>query len=470
MQEYPINISMANLGNLIDLDKDLNKIAIIDSTCSVTYQQLHYMSNYFAKSLQDKGYGPGDRIAIIGLNSIGYVAAYLGILKLGAVAVLINVKLPSEQLEYVLTDSKVKLVIKDPGVPIGEEIDFESYAANDKDPAIILYTSGTTSMPKGVVLPHSHLWIIHQRSILPQSHLRKAIVAAPLYHMNGLSNTETVLRSHATMVLMPTFDAKDFIGNIEKHKINSITSVPTMLSMMLEEKELMKTTDLSSVRHVGMASSPVSKSLFGKLKEQFPNAVIQNSYGITEVSPGLFGKHPSKPTPDMSVGYPTPGIDYRLVDGILQVRSPSMFLGYNTIGTDNITDDGFFVTNDLFRIDEDGFYFFLGRADDMFVCGGNNVYPQQIETILEEHPLVKDSVVVGIEDEVKGTKPYAFIQGSVSESDLLDYVKLKLPLSHCPRSIWSIDQFPLNAVNKIDRQKLKEVALTNLNISCTIKN
>ena len=89
---------MANLGTLIDLDKDLDKIAIIDDTCSVTYRQLHHMSNYYAKSLQDKGYRAGDRIAIIGLNSIGYIAAYLGILKLGAVAVLINVKLPDSQI------------------------------------------------------------------------------------------------------------------------------------------------------------------------------------------------------------------------------------------------------------------------------------------------------------------------------------------------------------------------------------
>jgi acyl-CoA synthetase (AMP-forming)/AMP-acid ligase II len=320
------------------------------------------------------------------------------------------------------------------------------------------------------VLPHKHLWIINQKANLPNSHLRRAIVAAPLYHMNGLSNTETVLKSHATMVLMPKFDSVEFIKNIAQHKINSITSVPTMLAMVLEETELLETVDFSFVRHVGMASSPVSKLLFDKLKITFSNAVIQNAYGITEVSPGLFGRHPSKSTPDMSVGYPAPGIDYRIVNGILQVRSPSMLLNYNNIDAKNITNDGYFITNDLFKIDKDGFYYFLGRADDMFVSGGNNIYPRQIESILEDYPLVKTAVVIGIEDNIKGTKPYAFVQGDVTEAVLIDHIKTKLPPSHWPRQIWIIDKIPLNAVNKVDKQKLKEAAIANLNTPCTMQN
>jgi acyl-coenzyme A synthetase/AMP-(fatty) acid ligase len=461
---------MANLGNLIDLNKNLDKIAIIDSTCSVTYKELHYMANYFAKSLQDKGCRPGDKIAIFGLNSIGYVAAYLGILKLGAVAVLVNVKLPRQQLEYVLIDSGTKLVIQNPGMPVGEEIEFKSYDSNDNDPAIIMYTSGSTNNPKGVVLPHKHKWIVEQKSKLPRAEQRKAIVAAPLYHMNGLSNIETVICSHATTVLLEKFDSKLFLEKIAEHRVNSITSVPTMLSMILQEKELISNLDLTSVRHIGMASSPVSKSLWQSLKSTFPEAILVNAYGITEVSPGMFGPHPSLPIPEMSVGYPTPGIDYRIVDGILQVKSPSMFLKYNNVTLDNVTDDGFFITNDLFRVDENGFYYFLGRADDMFVCGGHNIYPRQIESILEEHPLVKSAVVIGLDDVIKGTKPYAFVQGNVPETVLIEYIKTRLPPNYFPRKIWNINTIPLNSINKVDRQKLKEIALTNLNIPCTIEN
>jgi acyl-CoA synthetase (AMP-forming)/AMP-acid ligase II len=124
----------------------------------------------------------------------------------------------------------------------------------------------------------------------------------------------------------------------------------------------------------------------------------------------------------------------------------------------------------LFKIDEYGFYYFLGRADDMFVSGGNNIYPRQVESILEDHPLVKTAVVVGIEDNIKGAKPYAFIQGDVTEVLLTEYIKTKLPPSHWPRRIWNLDSIPLNSVNKVDKQKLREVALTNLNMSCTTQN
>jgi acyl-coenzyme A synthetase/AMP-(fatty) acid ligase len=188
-----------------------------------------------------------------------------------------------------------------------------------------------------------------------------------------------------------------------------------------------------------------------------------NGYGITEVSPGMFGKHPTLPTPDMSVGYPTPGIDYRIVDGILQVRSPAMFLKYNNVTLNNVTEDGYFITNDLFEVDKDGFYFFLGRADDMFVCGGNNVYPRQIENVLEEHPFVQSAAVIGIEDDDKGMKPYAFVVSNLAEDALKEYVLKFLPPSHCPRKIWTMDTMPLNSVNKIDKALLKEKAKHELN-------
>lgn len=461
---------MTNLGELINLNKDLEKTAVIDEYRSVSYRQLHNMSNFVAKDLFEQGFKPGDRIALKGLNTIDYIAAYLGILKLGCVAVLVNVKIPPEQIDYVIKDSESKFLWENPVVPKTASADFEVCGVNQDSPAIIMYTSGSTSNPKGVVLPHKHKWIIEQKSKLPRAEQRIAIVAAPLYHMNGLSNSEIVICSHGTLVLLEKFDSRKFLEKISKHRVNSVTAVPTMLSLILEEKDLISSLDLECIRHIGMASSPVSQSLWQNLKSTFPGVLLTNGYGITEVSPGMFGSHPTLPTPDMSVGYPTSGIDYRIVDGVLQVRSPSMFIKYNNIDLKNRTEDGYFITNDLFRVDENGFYYFLGRADDMFVCGGNNIYPRQIESVLEEHPLVKNAAVVGIPDEIKGTKPYAFIQGNVSETDLLNFAKSKLPPSHYPRKIWNINIMPLNSVNKVDKQKLREVAMAKLNIVCTTEN
>lgn len=449
---------MSNLGNLINLELDQNKIAIIDEERRVTYRQLHNMSNYAAFDLQSKGFKPGDRIAIKGFNSISYIAAYLGILKLGAVAVLINAKLPQSQVDFIVKDSEAKFLWDDPKIPSDVFIDFKSFEAEDDSPAIIMYTSGSTSNPKGVILPHKHLWIIKQKSNFPSAIHRRTIVAAPLYHMNGLSNSESTLCGHGTLILLKKFDPVQFLKRISYHRVNSVTSVPTMLAMMLQEKELISKLDLKCITHISMASAPVSKNLLETLKSTFPKVIINNAYGVTEVSPGMFGRHPTMPTPLMSVGYPIPGIEYRLVDGILQVKSPSMLLNYNNLKSNNITEDGFFITNDLFKVDENGFYFFLGRADDMFVSGGNNIYPRQIETVLEDHPLVKSAAVIGLEDELKGMKPYAFVISTAKEDDLKKFVLEKLPPSHCPRNIWSIISMPLTSVNKIDKANLKEQA------------
>lgn len=451
---------MKNLGNLINLDKDLSKIAIIDETSRVTYKQLHMMSNYVAQELKNKGFVPGDRIGIRGVNTIGYIASYLGILKFGGIAVLINVKLPESQVDYIMHDSKCKILLDNPEVPIDVEAEFTSYNAELSDPAIIMYTSGSTNNPKGVILSHNHKWIIDQKSKIPNSEHRRAIVAAPLYHMNGLSNSETLIRSHATLILLKNFEPKKFLEKIAYHKVNSITSVPTMLSIILQEKELIDRLDLSCVKAISMASAPVSKSLFESLKITFPTAQLINAYGITEVSPGMFGRHPSLPTPEMSVGYPMNGIEYRIMNGILQVKSPSMFLKYNNLDINNLTEDGFFITNDLFRVDENGFYFFLGRADDMFVSGGNNIFPRQIESVIEDHPSIRSSAVIGLPDELKGTKPYAFVVGDISEELLKAHILKFLPPSHCPRKIWNVETLPLNSVNKVDKNLLKEKAIT----------
>lgn len=454
-----------NLGDLIKLDRDPSKVAIICNNQTVTYSQLHNMSNYAANFFVSNGINKGDKVALIHTNSVEYLAHFFGILKVGAIAVLINIKLPEIQKDYILEDSHASMVLHDfPVIDKNVTSTFESHQPNDTDPAFILYTSGSTSTPKGVIIGHRHKWIIEQKAKHPNAPKRIAIVAAPFYHMNGLSNAETLISGHGTMVLMPKFEPTGFVKAIEQHKVNSVTGVPTMLSMIIEDKNIINNVDMSSVKHIGLASAPFSKNLFESLKKLFPNAMIQNSYGLTEVNPGLFGPHKTLPTPDLSVGYPINGISYRIVDGILQIKSPSMMLGYTNTESRNITEDGYFITNDLFKIDENGFYFFLGRADDMFTNGGNNVFPRQIESVLEEHPNVMSSAVIGLEDEIKGVKPFAFVVLSIDtdEEILKQHVLKFLPPYCCPKKIWKIDTMPLTGVNKINKKLLKEQAQNDL--------
>jgi acyl-CoA synthetase (AMP-forming)/AMP-acid ligase II len=462
--------SKTNLGDLVDLSKDLNKVAVIDAkNRQYTYKQLNDLANTVAKELLLQGYRPADKIAIISVNSIEFIATYLGILKLGAVVVLINAKAPREQVDYILKDSGACLIFTEreltSTIPVKQLNDihtfdpgsFISYKPTETDSAIFLYTSGSTGNPKGVIISHkNHLWMVMGKArdeSLPQ---RRILVAAPCYHMNGLSNMEVSLAGYATLILMPKFDAKECLQAISTHRVNSITGVPTMIALMLAEKELVESLDLTCIKRIIMGSAPVSKSLYNSIKQKFPNVAITIGYGLTEVGPGLFGKHATMPTPELSVGYPISSIDYRIVDGVLQIRSPSMMMRYNNIDTTSITPDGFFITNDLFRVDENGFYYFEGRADDMFVSGGNNIYPRQVEIMLESHPAVMTAAVIGLDDDIKGVKPYAFVKlrDKISIQEINEYLHKKLPIYEIPRQLFEIDHWPLSPIGKIDKKSL----------------
>jgi len=236
-----------------------------------------------------------------------------------------------------------------------------------------------------------------------------------------------------------------------------------MMAMMIQDEHV-KTADLTSLKHIRSASSHFSKKLSESVKKYFPNAVVLNSYGITEVGPGLFGPHPDGlPRPVTSVGYPAHGIEYRIVDGVLQVKSPSMMTSYYKKAVeDSLTEDGFFNTKDIFRIDENGFYYFLGRSDDMFKCGANRVYPADVESILDNHPAVNSSFVLGLADDIKGAKPYAFVVlengKQVSEDELKQYCLARGPAYQHPRRIWFLDKMPLAGTNKINKKELEDLA------------
>ena len=402
---------------------------------------------------------PGQSVAIRLPNSIEFVTSYFGILRAGGVAVLINIRWPDSVIEYVLNDSAPALVI--------DENNYHSLLVDgpdqmaevaETDPAVILYTSGTTSMPKGVVIPHRHKWAIEQRMGSRFLPIRRTIVGAPCYHANGLTNMEVGLAGQSTLCLIQKFDGPTVIDAINKLRVSSINTVPTVMTMVIRELESGASragTDV--VRNITMASAPLGQKLIADVKRWFPNAYIANSYGITEVGPGLFIRPDGKIAPDGSVGYPTTGIDYRLVDGVLQVRSPSMMLHYKNQSNPNLTEDGYYNTNDLFEVDSAGAYYFIGRADDMFTNGGNNVYPLAVEQTLERHPTIRAAAVVGLDDELKGQRPYAFVVATneFDEQTAIEYMFATTAAPNCPKRIWKLENFPLNSVNKIDKKQLK---------------
>lgn len=471
-----------NLGNIIAADCDLDKIAVIDlskNTESYTFRQINDKANAVARSLSAKNVKAGDRISILSDNSARLICVFFGSMRLGAVPVLINTKLTKYQIENILEETQSTILFTDQDLAfsidtIALDKDFENfldfgnftcYEPEINDAAFILYTSGSYGNPKGALITHSsHIWAVTRnvKTDIKWSSKRISLIAAPLYHANGLTTFEGSFAGQSTVVLLSKFDAKTCIQAIEHHQVNTLFCVPTMLAMMVKE-EFINTANLLSLRQIRSASSHLSEQLANTVKQYFPNANILNSYGITEVGPALFGPHPKGlPRPATSVGYPAQGIDYNIINGILQIKSPSMMKSYKDGNRDGFTDDGYFITKDLFRVDKDGFYYFLGRSDDMFKCGGNSVYPNQVEAILESHPSILSAFVLGIEDNIKGFKPYAFVvlnkNCTASEAELKQYVLSRGPAYQHPRKVWILEKMPLAGTNKINKKELERTA------------
>ncbi len=222
-----------------------------------------------------------------------------------------------------------------------------------------------------------------------------------------------------------------------------------------------------------MGSAPVSAGLMQAIRRALPRAAVANAYGTTEAGPVVFGPHPrGLPQPETSVGYPHPAVALRLVDGgnrdadqgVLEMRCPALMNGYHNRPDANppFTADGFYVTGDVFRRDRDGFHYFVGRTDDMFVSGGENIYPADVERMLERHPAVAQAAVVPVDDQIKGQKPVAFVVPKPDQrpngEEIKQFALANAPAYAHPRFVWLLDELPLASTNKVDRVALRKLA------------
>ena len=496
--------AFTNLGTLTSKDGDLDKVAIIDLGTGrerrFSYRDFESQANAVARALAGRGLARGDRVAILSTNRFEYLTTVHGIMRAGFVAVPINFKFPPATIDYIAHDSGARLIFCDaqrlanaprdlPRICL-DGADGSGFASFLKpgpfvpivpaggEPAMFLYTSGSTGRPKGVVLSHqSHIWVVEQRMAAQDMTRHRFLVAAPLYHMNALALSQLAHAAHATVILLPQFTTQLYLKAIEDYRCTWLTAVPPMIAMMLHDKERLVATDLSSVEYLRMGSAPVSQSLMNAIHQALPKAAVTNAYGTTEGGPVVFGPHPQGlPQPEMSVGYPHPKVQTRLIGengepadlGVLEMKSPAIMNGYHNRPEvpSPITEDGFYVTSDVFRRDENGFHFFIGRTDDMFVSGGENIFPGEVEKMLETHPDVIQACVVPVDDEIKGTKPVAFVvkrEGSdLDEARLKTFALQNAPAYQHPRSIWFVDSLPLASTNKLDRKKLQEMAAERL--------
>ncbi|MEM8985192.1 MAG: class I adenylate-forming enzyme family protein [Pseudomonadota bacterium] len=491
-----------NLSSVIDPNapRERNAIVMIGEQGAervLSYDALNEEINAVANGLLARGVSKGARIGILADNRAEHFIAYMGVMRAGFVAVPINQKLKAAGVRHILNDAEVDLVFADEQnkgflAPETRIIDFDvggedgygallkpgplsPFAPSQTDLAVIMYTSGSSGRPKGVPITHAgYLWAIEQFDFLRESlEGRSALISAPLFHMNAQFHIQSVLYVGGTAVLTSRFQAQEYLRAIETFKVARATGVPTMFALAAQAQEAGLGADLSSVTSVAMGSAPVTRALVDRTAALFPNAMISNGYGTTEVGPAIFGLHPEgRPAPVLSLGYPMADVEVRLVgtgapnEGVLHVRSKMVTRGYLNLPTETARkiSDGWYDTGDVMRRDAEGFYFFVSRADDMFVCGGENIYPGEVEKLLETHPFIDQAAVVPVEDDIKGALPMAFIVAapgsSLTEEDVKHYTLENGPAYAHPRFIVFMEALPLSGVNKIDKKQLTENAKT----------
>ena len=486
-----------NLGDVFRAHEDSDRLAIIDlsdpeNPCEIGFRELGAACDAVARGFRRAGLKPGARIGILALNRVEFLEVLFGAMRAGLVPVMINAKLPAAQVQYIVADSGAVMVFADTqfralcapdtrivefGPAGGGEYGefkhpgrFESYAPSFEDIAEQPYTSGSTGRPKGVLLNHEgQCWmvaaLVASRDMVAAD---RGIISAPLYHKNALLAVKSALAAGGAILLLERFDAGQYIRAIGRYRLTMLTGVPTMYALILQQEKLLAETDVASVTRISMGSAPASAVLLDNLAGAFTGAAINLNYGITEGGPILLSwKHPDGLVrPRTTVGYPLPGVEIRLLggpgpdQGVLHTRNPGVLLGYHNLPeeTERVLDDGWLDTGDILKRDGQGWYYFIGRVDDMFVCGGENIYPGEVASMLERHADIVQAVVVPAPNRLKAYVPHAFIvprrDSGLDEDAVKQFALANAPAYAHPRRVFFMDALPLAGTNKIDRKEL----------------
>jgi malonyl-CoA/methylmalonyl-CoA synthetase len=445
----------------------------------VTRDGLRREAHTVAGGLKALGVGMGDRVAIYAANSIDWVIAYLGVQRTGACTVMMNPDYHSAEAEHILRDSEPVVVIADrPRAAIVGRLGRRVIPLEDlpkggdapapglvpESPAAILYTSGTTGRPKGAVLDHGNflaqgrgaleVWRWTSRDVL--------VHALPLFHLHGLGmGLHGTLLSGGSATLVP-FTPSAVVAELTRNDADRGTmffGVPSMYHRLcdwLDENP----TDLSHVRLFVCGSAPLPPALFERCERLLDQPPVER-YGITEG--GIVVTNPyDGPRRPGRVGYPFPGVEVRLgeLDEVL-LKGGQVFAGYwrNAEATaEAFTPDGFFRTGDVGEIGEDGTLAIRGRIKELIITGGFNVYPREVELVLEAHPAVLEVAVAGLPSDKWGEEVTAFVVPSATaqlvESELIAFAHERLASYKCPKRVITLEQLPRNAMGKIQRSRL----------------
>ena len=476
----------------------------------VTYRDLMAASGRFAGALRRLGVGVGDRVAVQVEKSVDALALYLACLRCGAIFSPLNTAYTNAEIGYFLADADPALFVCDPGrldacrahlspapfpiVTLGAAGDgglaerardcsaeFEDATAGPDAPAAILYTSGTTGRSKGAVMTHRNLAAnaVTLARLWAFTRNDRLIHALPIYHSHGLFvATNVTLFSGASLLFFPKFEPGEIIAALPHATV--MMGVPTHYTRLLQESDLDRAA-VTKMRLFISGSAPLRPETHHAWQARTGHAILER-YGMTETNMNASNPYEGPRTPG-SVGLPLPDVEIRIVDpetgapagngvaGMVEVRGPNVFKGYWRRPEKTIEEfraDGFFVTGDIGRFDAAGYLYLVGRAKDLIITGGLNVYPREIEAEIDAMPNVAESAVIGLPHDDFGEAVTAIIVPctgvTLSDADILPALEDRLAKFKRPKKIVFVDSLPRNAMGKVQKNLLRET-FANLYVS-----
>jgi len=446
----------------------------------LTYAQLNDRATGAAAMILDSGLQPGDRAGLFAANSIAFVALFFGALKVDVIVVPLSTRATAHELSIIAADCGMSVLFHDGSAPDVNGVTLTKLSVGPTtrplphrviDPesiACLLYTSGTTGKPKGVMIPHRQLlangyntainWGLREDDIAP--------IFTPMYHAGGVAVFLIPLfLLGGTIVLHRGFDVAEIWETIERERCTIVLGVPTIWKMLLDAPQF-ATVDLGHVRWFISGGAPLPAYLIDAYQQR--GVTLKQGYGLTEVGVNCFtmtieDAH-QKPG---SIGRPMLFTDVRLVDdtgqdaetGEMWIRGTHVSSGYwnNPTATAEAYVDGWFRTGDIARIDTDGYFFIAGRRKEMFISGGVNVYPAEVEAELLQHPNVSDAAVIAVADETWGEIGIAFVVAhDVDVADLTAFLTTRLTRYKIPSKFIFVDALPRTPYGKVLKEELRK--------------
>lgn len=483
-----------------------HKPAVIFKDETISFQKLEENVQKLTNLLKDLGVKKGDKVAIYLPNCPEYIYSYLAVFSLCAVGVPLDFMLKTDELVSCLEHSEAKVLIAKsrPDISFQEiksqvqslemvlQIDGSvkgtinytdlisktgmkdiQVEIDDKDPALIMYTSGTTGKPKGILLNYRHLDGSPEamKYFVDLTERDIKLVAIPFSHIGGFIYIQNCICFGISLVLMERFQPMEFLENIQKYKVTCFHIVPPMYTAILTLKQIEK-FDLSSLRWVVVFGAPSSPEILERFHKYCPNAKLLNGWGMTETCP------PNTVTPlnsknIASVGKPAPNCEIVIVDendkevstgeiGEIKIRGWIIMDGYykDEETTAEMIKDGWLYTGDLGKYDNEGFLYIVGRKKEMIKVAGQIVYAPEVEAAFYKHEAVSEVAVIGIPDKMKGevVKAFVVLKPGRSESgeDLRYFAREHLANFKVPQSIELRSELPKNRTGKIDKEMLKK--------------